>query len=81
MRFDMRQLKLIWDFFGPRAQRTAEHHATHVDEFVRREGLGASTGTECAAPGHWSAWLVLGERDALRLRDVLRPNRAVPADE
>lgn len=76
----MRRLKLIWDFFGPRAQGIAEHHASHVDEFARREGLGATAGAECTDPGHWSAWLVLGERDALRLREVLRPNRAVLPD-
>ena len=76
----MRQLKLIWDFFGPRAQGIAEHHAAHVNEFVRREGVSATTGAECAAPGHWSAWLVIDEAVALRLRAALRPNRAVLPD-
>jgi len=76
----MRQLKLIWDFFGPRSQGIAEHHAAHVSEFVQREGVAAKTGAECTAPGHWSAWLVISEEAALRLRPVLRPNRAVLPD-
>lgn len=76
----MRQLKLIWDFFGPRAQGVAEHHAAHVDEFVRRSGVPATTGAECSAPGHWSAWMVVSEEAALRLRTTLRPNRAVLPD-
>lgn len=76
----MRQLKLIWDFFGPLAQGIAEHHATHVNEFVRREGVPATTGAECSAPGHWNAWLVVSEEVALRLRTALRPTRAVLAD-
>lgn len=76
----MRQLKLIWDFFGPRAQRIAEHHAAHVNEFVRREGVAATTGAESPAPGHWSAWVVIDEAAALRFRPVLRPNRAVLPD-
>lgn len=76
----MQQLKLIWDFFGPRAQGVAEHHAAHVDEFVRRAGVPATAGAECSAPGHWSAWLVVSEEAALRLRTTLRPNRAVLPD-
>lgn len=76
----MRQLKLIWDFFGPRAQGVAEHHAAHIDEFVRRAGVAATTGAECSAPGHWSAWMVVSEEAALRLRTTLRPNRAVLPD-
>jgi hypothetical protein len=75
----MQRLKLIWDFFGPRAQGIAEHHATHIDQFMRREGLTAATGAERLGRDHWGAWLVVGEKDALRLRDVLRPNRAVQA--
>jgi len=76
----MRELKLIWDFYGPRAQGTAEHHAAHVSEFVRREGVSGTTGAECAAPGHWSAWLIVSEAVALRFRTALKPNRAVLAE-
>ncbi|HEU5074242.1 MAG TPA: hypothetical protein VFU02_08715 [Polyangiaceae bacterium] len=76
----MRMLKLVWDFFGPRAQGIAEHHAAHVDKFVGSAGVSATTGVECAAPNHWSAWLLVSEADALRFRTVLRPNRAVLPD-
>lgn len=76
----MRQLKLIWDFFGPRAQGIAQHHATHVDEFARREGIVATTGCESPAPGHWSAWVVLDDEHVERLRSALRPHRAVLPD-
>ena len=80
MRERMPQLKLIWDFFGPRAQGIAQHHAIHVDEFVRREGFAATTGSESPAPGHWSAWVVLDDEHVERVRAVLRPHRAVLPD-
>ena len=73
----MPQLELIWDFFGPRAQGIAEHHAAHVSEFVRREGVTAEVGARHSGPGHWSAWVLVSEEAALPLRNALRPNRAV----
>jgi len=73
----MSQLELIWDFFGPRAQGIAEHHATHVREFVQREGVTAEVGARESGPGHWSAWVTVSEADAMPLRNALRPNRVV----
>lgn len=31
--------KLIWDFRGPDAKHIAEHHAIHLREYVKSEGL------------------------------------------
>src|SRR5690606_1132164 len=30
-----KKLKLIWDFFGPDAKKTAEHHEIHLKEFIQ----------------------------------------------
>lgn len=76
----MVKLKLLWDFRGPHAQGIAQHHATHLDEFLRREGLAAVSGSECLEQGHWTAWLIVERHEADRLRQVLRPNRAVEVD-
>jgi hypothetical protein len=76
----MPAIELIWDFFGPRAQGIAEHHAAHVNEFVRREGVTAEVGVRPSGPGHWSARVLVSEEDALPLRKVLRPSRAVPLE-
>ena len=32
----MRKLKLIWDFRGPDALKTAEHHEIHLKEYSAR---------------------------------------------
>ena len=33
----MRQIKLIWDFRGQAAAKTAEHHEIHLKEFLDKE--------------------------------------------
>ena len=72
-------IKVIWDFYGPLAQRTAEHHRVHVDEFASREQLGNRlTGAEAFAEDHWITWLVVEPADVAAVRAALRPNRAVP---
>ncbi|MBL4662460.1 MAG: hypothetical protein JKY22_02610, partial [Flavobacteriaceae bacterium] len=35
----MEHIKLIWDFKGPNAARTAEHHVIHLKEFAIAEEL------------------------------------------
>ena len=34
-----RQIKLIWDFKGEAALRTAEHHEIHLKEYITMEKL------------------------------------------
>ena len=34
-----RKIKLIWDFRGQEAQKIAEHHAIHLEEFAVKENL------------------------------------------
>lgn len=69
-------LRFHWDFFGPDAQRTAEHFLHHLDEFNAKEGI--------AEYRHWtlnkgvlvSAVLECDERHLVLVRDRLRPVRA-----
>ena len=35
----MRKIKLIWDFRGQAARKTAEHHEIHLKEFIQAEKL------------------------------------------
>ena len=43
----MRKLKLIWDFRGPNAKKTAEHHEIHLKQFIVIEKLDITiTGVE-----------------------------------
>ena len=33
----MRKIKLIWDFRGEAAAKTAEHHDIHLNEYLEKE--------------------------------------------
>ncbi len=71
-----RMLKLIWDFKGPDAARTAEHHALHLKEYIRDNEIAPEiTGFEEVAPQHHLAFLVVYERDMPAVRDQLKPHR------
>jgi Mn-containing catalase len=73
-------MKLLWDFFGPHAERTASHFKTHLEQFLSQHALtGLTTGLESAGDGHKAAYCV-AQGDALeKLKASLRPNRALPA--
>jgi hypothetical protein len=74
------RIRLIWDFFGPNAERTAQHHQKHLDEFAAREQVtAAASGAEPGNPGHWTAWLVVDASDVERVRQALRPQRGLEA--
>jgi len=72
----MRKLKLIWDFRGPAAKKTAEHHLIHLKEYIKIENLDIKiTGTEDISEMHSMAYLVVDEANMKPIRDALRPHR------
>ena len=72
----MRQLKLIWDFRGPHALKTAEHHEVHLKEYIKNENLDISiTGFSPINDMHAIAYLVINELEMKPVRDALKPHR------
>ncbi len=72
----MRKLKLIWDFRGPHALKTAEHHHIHLKEYIALQNLDISiTGFEALTDLHAMAFLVVDENHMKPVRDALRPHR------
>lgn len=72
-----RKLKLIWDFRGPEADKTAQHHETHLNEFALKEKLELIiTDTEWINEMHSIAYLVILEKELKSVRDILKPHRA-----
>lgn len=69
-------LRFHWDFFGPDAQRTADHFLHHLDEFNGRAGITTYQ--------HWTrnkgvlvtAILECDEQHLAVVRDTLKPVRA-----
>lgn len=70
------KIKLIWDFRGPAAQKTAEHHEIHLKEFIQIERLPElSTGFETLNEMHSIAFMVVERKNMIAVRDALKPHR------
>lgn len=71
-----RQIKLIWDFRGPAAAKTAEHHVVHLKEYIAMKKLPLNiTGFEDITDMHSIAWMVVTDAFMLPVRDALKPHR------
>jgi len=71
-----KKIKLIWDFRGPTAEKTAEHHEIHLREYISSEGLELKiTGSQMINEMHSLAFMVVNEQQMITVRDALRPHR------
>ena len=72
----MRKIKLIWDFRGEMATKTAEHHEVHLKEYIDAEKLELNiTGFEILNEMYAIAFMVVEEKDMIAVRDALKPHR------
>ena len=71
-----RRIKLIWDFRGPAAAKTAEHHEIHLTDYIIAEKLDLGiTGCKTYSEMHSIAFLVVDESKMIQVRDALKPHR------
>lgn len=71
-----RNIKLIWDFRGPAALKTAEHHVKHLNEFIAIEETALNiTGFQQLNDMHSIAYMVVEEKEMITVRDILKPHR------
>ena len=71
-----RKIKLIWDFRGPVAAKTAEHHEIHLKEYIILEKLPLNiTGFNILNEMHAIAFMVVEEAQMIAVRDALKPHR------
>ena len=71
-----RQIKLIWDFRGPGAAKTAEHHEIHLKEYIQIEKFPLNiTGFEILNDMHAIAFMVVTDENMIAVRDALKPHR------
>ncbi|WP_298313141.1 hypothetical protein [uncultured Aquimarina sp.] len=71
-----RKLKLIWDFRGPAASKTAEHHEIHLKEYIISEKLSMNiTGYQDINEMHSIAFMVVADSEMKTIRDALKPHR------
>ncbi len=72
----MRKLKLIWDFKGPNAAKTAEHHEIHLKEYIINQALEVfNIGFKVVNEMHSITFIIVREEDMLHFRDQLKPHR------
>jgi len=71
-----RKLKLIWDFKGPVADKTAAHHEIHLKEYCISENTSLNiTGVEHINTMHSIAFIVVTDEEMKTVRDALKPHR------
>ncbi|MCC6250853.1 MAG: hypothetical protein IT238_00150 [Bacteroidia bacterium] len=72
----MKKIKLIWDFRGPDARGTAEHHAHHLTEFAEDNQVEKNlVGFEELSSMYSIAYFIVPEEKMIEYRDKLRPHR------
>ena len=78
----MKKIQLIWEFRGPDAEKTAEHHAIHLNEYVEKQDYPLKqVGSEAINDSYAVATMVIMEKDMLEFRDSLKPQRAIYWEE
>jgi len=71
-----RKIKLIWDFRGPDAARTAEHHDIHLKQYIAIEKLDLNiAGFEVINEFYAIAFMVVTDENMIMVRDALKPHR------
>ena len=71
-----RKIKLLWDFRGPDAKKTAEHHTIHLKEFATIENLSFyEINIQEKNEMLFSAFITVDENDMKTYRDALKPHR------
>ena len=71
-----KKLKLIWDFRGSVANKTAIHHEIHLKEYIISEKLSIQiTGTEEISDMHSIAYMIVTNTEMKAVRDALKPHR------
>lgn len=72
----MKKIKLIWDFRGEAAAKTAEHHEIHLKEYIAIEKLALNiTGFEIKNEMYAIAFMVVTDEYMIPVRDALKPHR------
>ncbi len=72
----MRNVKLIWDFRGPNAERTAQHHELHLKEYLKVGNVAfEETGQQNINDFHSIAYVIVNEDVMQKIREELKPHR------
>ena len=72
----MERIKLIWEFRGPGAEKTAEHHVIHLNEFAEREKLVFKEVKVEKLSDMFAIATIIVEKDVLEIvKTALKPHK------
>jgi hypothetical protein len=75
------KIKLLWDFRGPDAKKTAEHHTIHLKEFAALRKLDFyEINISEINPMLSAAFIIVDESNMKIFRDALKPHRGEMAE-
>lgn len=73
----MKKIKIVWDFYGDKSLKTAEHHVVHLLEYMDKNKISVlGSGVESGADFHHMAYVTLTENDVTAVKHQLKPHRA-----
>jgi len=71
-----KKIKVIWDFRGPTANKTAEHYEKHLREYIFLHNLKYNiSGHKKYSENHYMAFIVVADSELEQIRDDLKPQR------
>lgn len=71
-----KRIRLIWDFRGPAAEKTAQHHEIHLKQYSATINLNKGlAGSKRLNDVHSIAYLIVDESEMIKVRDALKPHR------
>ena len=71
-----KKIKLIWEFRGPAAAKTAEHHVIHLKDYIALEQLTLNeTSFEVLSEFSAVAHMIIEEHELEKVREALKPHR------
>ena len=70
------KIRLVWDFRGADALKTAEHQLTHLVEFMIKENISClDKSLEQISELQSICWIIIKESDLDFVKKRLKPNR------
>ena len=77
----MKKLKLVWQFSGVDALKTATHHVHHLDEYLKRENIEPlQLDTELISEFSAISFIIIYDQFLDKIRSDLKPNQGFLAD-
>ena len=71
-----KRIKVIWDFRGPAAEKTAIHYELHLKEYLKLHGLtDFGSGIDQKSPVHTIAFMVVESSALEQVKQDLKPHR------